>query len=124
MEAALHSRCSPTSTSQHTAPAPESPHPRTPAGQPVPDSPHLTTCPYSPRHTGSDNIFVSVPGKLRPTDEPARLAMNSSTPPDHFPGLHWYHPHYHGSSMLQTSTANGLIIVEGEPGFRPILTGW
>lgn len=129
---------------------------------------------------------------MRPDDEPARLAMNSSTPPDHLPGLHcetllprgdlqaaqgcpeqtcrqhrgaaqevqkWlqcvlaeyihllrlrlllglplptrlhcnseahctsafpgphhtgYHPHYHGSSMLQTSTANGLIIVEGE----------
>lgn len=31
---------------------------------------------------------MSVPGKLSPSDEPARLAMNSSTPPDHMPGLH------------------------------------
>lgn len=51
-------------------------------------SPTPTACQTAIPATGSDNIFVSVPGKLKPSDEPARLAMNSSTPPDHMPGLH------------------------------------
>lgn len=87
------------------------------------DSPGAFSQDTAEEYQGSDNIFVSVPGKLKPSDEPARLAMNSSTPPDHMPGLHWYHPHYHGSSMLQTSTANGLIIVEDDEAWLPAENG-
>ncbi|KAI7838549.1 hypothetical protein COHA_007692 [Chlorella ohadii] len=87
------------------------------------DSPGAFSQDTATEYQGSDNIFVSVPGKLKPSDEPARLAMNSSTPPDHLPGLHWYHPHYHGSSMLQTSTANGLIIVEDDEAWLPAENG-
>jgi FtsP/CotA-like multicopper oxidase with cupredoxin domain len=32
---------------------------------------------------------------------------------DHMPGTHWYHPHFHGSTALQTGQgAAGLIIIE------------
>ena len=27
--------------------------------------------------------------------------------------MHWYHPHAFGSSMIQTFSANGVVIVEG-----------
>lgn len=171
--AAAAARCNSTALELLQPPLP--PPPLSPPASPITNQPHLPPTHAPP---GSDNIFVSVPGKMRPDDEPARLAMNSSTPPDHLPGLHcetrlprgdlqaaegcrpsgaevatvcaggvhmlgtrlWgsasaypsalqlrahcttpadphhtgYHPHYHGSSMLQTSTANGLIIVEGE----------
>lgn len=43
--------------------------------------------------SGEDNIFVTIPGKASADAEPARLHMVTSIPPDHFPGLHWYHPH-------------------------------
>ena len=37
-------------------------------------------------YVGADNIFVNIPGKLYPTDDPAQLAMSSVLPPDHMPG--------------------------------------
>lgn len=36
---------------------------------------------------------MTIPGKASADAEPARLHMVTSIPPDHFPGLHWYHPH-------------------------------
>lgn len=34
-----------------------------------------------------------------------------------------YHPHAHGSTVIQTPTANGLIIVEDDPRWLPDDTG-
>jgi len=31
---------------------------------------------------------------------------------NHMPGTFWYHPHLHGSTALQTSTASGMLIIE------------
>lgn len=36
-------------------------------------------------------------------------------PADHAPGTHWYHPHLHGSTALQTGGgAHGMIVLEDE----------
>lgn len=37
--------------------------------------------------------------------------------------MHWYHPHSHGSSGIQSATANGLIIVEDNPKWLPDRNG-
>lgn len=39
---------------------------------------------------------------------------------DHAAGTHWYHPHYHGSTMLQVAGGMaGVLIVQDEPGSLP-----
>jgi FtsP/CotA-like multicopper oxidase with cupredoxin domain len=60
----------------------------------------------SPRGN-SDNVFLHVaPGQTR--DYEIRL------PPDHPPGLYWYHPHPHGFSDMQVRNGmSGAIIVAG-----------
>jgi len=40
--------------------------------------------------------------------------------PNHSPGANWYHPHFHGSTSLQTGQGvAGMIIVEDPPGYLP-----
>lgn len=40
--------------------------------------------------------------------------------PNHSPGTNWYHPHFHGSTTLQTGQGvAGMIIVEDPPGYLP-----
>ena len=44
-------------------------------------------------------------------------------PTDHAPGIHWYHPHFHGSAALQVfSGAFGLLQVLGDEGDSSTLT--
>jgi len=41
-------------------------------------------------------------------------------PTNHMPGTSWYHPHFHGSTSLQTGQgAAGMLIVEDPPGYLP-----
>jgi suppressor of ftsI len=43
-------------------------------------------------------------------------------PPDHEPGLYWYHPHVHGATYAQvTNGMSGAIVVEGLQQHLPIL---
>eukprot|EP00882_Tetradesmus_deserticola_P009431 GHRQ01009955.1.p1 GENE.GHRQ01009955.1~~GHRQ01009955.1.p1 ORF type:complete len:324 (+),score=113.19 GHRQ01009955.1:482-1453(+) len=70
-------------------------------------------------YAGQDNIFVVVPAKKSPSDPAATLAFVSDLKTQHLPGLHWYHPHKHGSTTLQTSTSHGAIIVEDDPFWLP-----
>ncbi|MEA2705950.1 MAG: hypothetical protein QOH22_738 [Gemmatimonadaceae bacterium] len=60
----------------------------------------------SPRGN-SDNVFLHVaPGQTQNYE--IRL------PPDHPPGLYWYHPHPHGFSDMQVRNGmSGAIIVDG-----------
>jgi FtsP/CotA-like multicopper oxidase with cupredoxin domain len=60
----------------------------------------------SPRGN-SDNVLLNVaPGQIQ--DYEIRL------PPDHPPGLFWYHPHAHGLSDMQVrSGMSGALIVDG-----------
>ena len=60
-----------------------------------------------------DNVITEVgPGE--------RLTYLYEIDDNHMPGMFWYHPHAHGSSMLQIgSGAVGSIIVEDPPGFVP-----
>lgn len=40
--------------------------------------------------------------------------------PNHMPGTHWYHPHFHGSTTLQTGQGvAGMIIVDDPDGYLP-----
>lgn len=61
---------------------------------------------------GSENIFIDLPPRPDASTPPRTLTITSRLPREHMPGLHWGHPHTHGSSALQTTTANFLIIVE------------
>ena len=60
----------------------------------------------SPRGN-SDNVFLSVaPGQTQEYE--IRL------PPNHPPGLYWYHPHPHGFSDMQVRNGmSGAILVDG-----------
>ena len=60
----------------------------------------------SPRGN-SDNVFLEVaPGQIQ--DYEIRI------PPDHPPGLYWYHPHPHGFSDMQVRNGmSGALIVDG-----------
>jgi FtsP/CotA-like multicopper oxidase with cupredoxin domain len=67
---------------------------------------HMHGLTVSPRGN-SDNVFTRVaPGQTQ--DYEIRL------PPDHPPGLYWYHPHSHGFSDVQVRNGmSGAIIVDG-----------
>jgi FtsP/CotA-like multicopper oxidase with cupredoxin domain len=67
---------------------------------------HMHGLTVSPRGN-SDNVFTRVaPGQTQ--DYEIRL------PPDHPPGLYWYHPHSHGFSDMQVRNGmSGAIIVDG-----------
>jgi FtsP/CotA-like multicopper oxidase with cupredoxin domain len=58
-----------------------------------------------------DNVFVSIPAKTDPSQEPSSLVYKVDTEGSHMPGLHWYHPHKHGGTFIQTLGANGLLYV-------------
>jgi Multicopper oxidase len=63
-------------------------------------------------YTGGDNVLVHInPG--------SSLSMNNTIDYDHLPGLHWYHPHKHGSTSTQAFTSNGLIIVDDDDTWLP-----
>ncbi|CAM9363120.1 unnamed protein product [Chrysoparadoxa australica] len=53
-----------------------------------------------------DNVFVEIePGEER--------IYTYHIPCDHSSGTHWYHPHHHGSSTLQTGAGSaGLLLVD------------
>ncbi|CAD7922145.1 unnamed protein product [Amoebophrya sp. A25] len=63
-------------------------------------------------------------GSNRPEDDVLSVKLAPSTsfsysysvPPDHQGGTHWYHPHHHGSTALQTgAVAAGALIVDDDP---------
>ena len=70
---------------------------------------------------GSDNIFFQL--KAKKGSKGSSLQYSATIPKDHLPGMHWYHPHSHGSSGLQSATANGLIIIEDNPKWLPDMNG-
>lgn len=62
----------------------------------------------SPHAPGDDNIRTKV-------DPGMAVTYTYEIPTDHLGGTHWYHPHYHGSTSLQTGGgAMGMIIVDDE----------
>jgi FtsP/CotA-like multicopper oxidase with cupredoxin domain len=67
---------------------------------------HMHGLTVSPRGN-SDNVFLSVaPGQTQEFE--IRL------PPNHPPGLYWYHPHSHGLSDMQVRNGmSGAIVVDG-----------
>eukprot|EP00890_Picochlorum_soloecismus_P004094 jgi/Picsp_1/4686/NSC_02055-R1_multicopper oxidase type 2 len=59
-------------------------------------------------------MFLVLKGRLQ-EDENSPGESNafcSRLPDDHLPGIHWYHPHKHGSTSTQTMGAQGTILVE------------
>jgi FtsP/CotA-like multicopper oxidase with cupredoxin domain len=64
------------------------------------------TAPYD----GGDDVFINVPAQSSQqlSFEPLHVT--------HLPGLHWYHPHRHMSTYMQTVTLLGLMSVEGPLG--------
>ena len=75
------------------------------------------------RTTNGDNIFLMVAGKSKPGEAAKKLKLQSSIPDTHMPGLHWYHPHVHGSTTSQTYSASGLVVVEDDPKWLPDAAG-
>lgn len=63
----------------------------------------------------ADNVLIEVPA-----GGTARYRWDLDQDPDrvqskHWPGMHWYHPHIHGSTAIQvTNGAAGVWIVEGD----------
>lgn len=83
-----------------------------------------------PHHLGSTNLHVHgldvIPHLFEPvgTSDPAApmiaikpgesLDYSFEIPDDHPPGLFWYHPHHHGSTVVQAVTGMaGPIIIKG-----------
>eukprot|EP00887_Chlorella_sp_A99_P001187 scaffold14.g1187.t1 len=67
-------------------------------------------------YTGGDNVFISIP-------QGGRVQYEHHLPKDHYPGMHWMHPHRHGSSSLQTAHASSVVIVEDDPAWLPDRAG-
>lgn len=63
----------------------------------------------SGNYTHSDNPFFKLAGGSN-----ASVTVHIRVPHNHLPGLHWAHPHIHGSTALQTGTAHLAIIVEDD----------
>ena len=58
-------------------------------------------------------LAVSPP----PSSPPACVQQHHHTTTQqkqHLPGLHWYHPHQHGSTTLQVGTAHGAIVIDDD----------
>jgi FtsP/CotA-like multicopper oxidase with cupredoxin domain len=72
---------------------------------------------HVPHEAPGDDVTVVVgPGE--------KYAYRYDVPADHAPGTHFYHPHLHGSTALQTgSGAVGMIIVEDDR-TQDGLPGW
>lgn len=61
----------------------------------------------------SDDIRI----KIAPGDS---YQYETNFPANHVPGIHWMHPHVHGSSALQVGGSAALaMIVEDPPGYLP-----
>ena len=66
-------------------------------------------------HTHGLHIPHQIPGDDVKIVVPPGTTYNYEwpVPADHAPGTHWYHPHLHGSTALQTGGgAHGMILVE------------
>ena len=74
-------------------------------------------------YTGGDNVFVTIDAKRSESGPMQHIIYDRHLPPNHLPGIHWYHPHHHGSSTLQAFSANGIIIVEDDPAWLPDAQG-
>ena len=74
-------------------------------------------------YESGDNVFIHVPAKPDSNATPAEMQFKTRVFDNHLPGLHWYHPHKHGSSTSQVFTANGLILVEDDPMWLPDANG-
>ncbi|KAI8477153.1 MAG: hypothetical protein J3K34DRAFT_455469 [Monoraphidium minutum] len=64
-----------------------------------------------------DNVFFTLPARASTSELPQSRLFNLKIPRNHLPGLHWYHPHQHGSTTLQVGTAHGAIVVEDDHNF-------
>jgi FtsP/CotA-like multicopper oxidase with cupredoxin domain len=73
-------------------------------------------------HTHGLHIPHEVPG------DDVKIVIGPATsfnyewevPADHLPGTHWYHPHLHGSTALQTGGgAHGMIVIRDSAGDVP-----
>ncbi len=65
-----------------------------------------------------DVVSTIVPAGAGPYEYRIRI------PPDHPPGLYWYHPHPHGFGEMQvTGGASGALIVEGIERVNPSVAG-
>ncbi|KAI8105692.1 hypothetical protein M9434_000274 [Picochlorum sp. BPE23] len=73
--------------------------------------------------TNGDNIFLVLEGKKKASDKTKTLRLTSRLPKDHLPGVHWYHPHVHGSTTSQTYSASGMIVIEDDPAWLPNANG-
>ena len=74
----------------------------------------------SPKDPGDNVLLVIPPGECHqyeytiPTGDPPTNAQGLPTPA-HPTGLHWYHPHFHGSTTHQGwQGLSGALIIEGE----------
>ncbi len=76
-----------------------------------------------PVYRGGDNVFVQIPAKEKNDDPMSSIKYTLHVPSNHLPGLHWIHPHKHGSSAIQTYTANTLLLVEDDPLWLPDSAG-
>jgi hypothetical protein len=59
-----------------------------------------------------DNPFFTLEGKETPVSTPKSINFGLAVPPTHMPGLHWYHPHQHGSTSTQVTMSHGAIVIE------------
>ncbi|KAF8065746.1 yipf1 [Scenedesmus sp. PABB004] len=64
-----------------------------------------------------DNPFFTIKARNSTREKGDTRIFNLKIPTTHLPGLHWMHPHQHGSTSLQVGTAHGLIIVEDDNDF-------
>lgn len=59
-----------------------------------------------------DDIFVRV-------DPQESFTYTYTFGEDHMPGTHWYHPHFHGSTALQTAQgAAGMLIIDEQEDYE------
>jgi FtsP/CotA-like multicopper oxidase with cupredoxin domain len=71
---------------------------------------HLHGLHIDPKQPGDDVLIRVQPGMS--------FQYEYSIPSDHSPGTYWYHPHHHGSGLLQTGAgAAGVFLVQDPPGF-------
>ncbi len=68
-------------------------------------------------------MFVKIPAKPTADSPMASIKYELKVPSHHLPGLHWIHPHKHGSSSIQTYTANTLLVIEDDPIWLPDSAG-
>ncbi len=67
-------------------------------------------------YKGGDNIFMVLKGRSQDDiNSPGESNIfYGRLSDDHLPGIHWYHPHKHGSTSTQTMGAQGTILVEDD----------